>query len=208
MEYVCNLDRTNWLLKNLRGFHKLAIVTHSFCGLETSRDRGLEHFYKSLLTQILECFPSLLPTARQLFVDECNSNLEMHTTANFWTLDVLRHIFTNLVSKIREPICFLIDGLGELQGDKLLLRERMVAKLLVLGAARNDSVRIIGSGLSFDHVIPTYQHQSPLDLEDYNPLAIHLENEDLRIMFDSLKETFRSLQALVSLLFATTADRQ
>ena len=125
MNYVCQDNRTQRSLSLWSQGRDVLIPSFFFWNSGADMEKNSEGMLRSLIYQILDRYPTLIPLPNQL------SNVS--TQIPVWTMRRLRNTLQSVLSQVEEycHICFFLDGLDELIGDQdelIALMEQMRSK--------------------------------------------------------------------------------
>ena len=143
MNYICQDSRSQDLLKVWSGTKDVLTLTFFFWKAGTSLEKSTEGLLRSVLYQILNRFPALIPSAYDERSDLSSGQSAFGQTLA-WTERRLLKAFHNLVPQVQKKcrICIFIDGLDEIGGESdaaIEMVKRMIsADLKVCLSSRPD----------------------------------------------------------------------
>ena len=115
MRYICDHDQTSSSLKAWSAPMDYILVTHFFWKPGNTLQKTFEGLYRSLLHQILSQHPHLIPT----LISKQPQQLSDHQLIAAWTDVRLKAALSVAIEELSRShnLCFLIDGLDELDQD-------------------------------------------------------------------------------------------
>lgn len=121
MNYVHRNDRTSALLIKWSGAKEIFTLGFFFWNAGTALEKSLEGLLRSLLYQLLQKFPSLIPLScsNQSALGPTKDGLQKCETIAAWTERRLQTTFQSVIRQAQEycRICIFIDGLDEISGE-------------------------------------------------------------------------------------------
>ena len=146
MNYICQDNRSQDLLKIWSGTKEVFTPTFFFWNAGTSLEKSIEGLLRSVLYQILKKFPALTPKASDERSAPSSAD-DGHRTFGqtlAWTERRLLKAFHNLIPQVQKKcrICIFIDGLDEIGGESdaaiEVVKSMLSADLKVCLSSRPD----------------------------------------------------------------------
>ena len=207
MNYICQDSRSQDLLKVWSGTKDTLTLTFFFWNAGTSLEKSTEGLLRSVLYQILNRFPALIPSAYDERSDLSSGQSAFGQTLA-WTERRLLKAFHNLVPQVQKEcrICIFIDGLDEIvcESDAAIevVKRLISADLKVCLSSRPD----LSYADAFDSCpMLRLQDLTELDIRTYSRdrLQPHLQNntqEDVSSLIDDITDRAQGVFLWVNLV--------
>ena len=146
MKYICQDSRSLDLLKVWSGAKEVLSPTFFFWNAGTSLQKSTEGLVRSVLYQILQRSPALVPLAynANLALSSAEDGRNINGQTLVWTERRLLKAFQSVVREMQKEcrICIFIDGLDEIGGDSdaaiEVIKSMLSADLKVCLSSRPD----------------------------------------------------------------------
>lgn len=146
MNYICQDDRTLNLLRVWSGMKDVFTPTFFFWNAGNMLEKSTEGLLRSLLYQILQRFPSLIPFAydNKSSLNHTPTGQQEFRPVAAWTERRLREILRSVMLQAYEScrICIFIDGLDEASDDPdaviAVIRDLLSANAKICVSSRPD----------------------------------------------------------------------
>ena len=120
LRYIASSPRTHLLLKQWTGGKNVLLASFYFWESGTAMQRSQEGLLRSLLHQLLVPHPEMIPLIfPTLWADLCSASTveRVRRLAKWELLDLARGFKSFFIEAPFRPICLLVDGLDEFEGD-------------------------------------------------------------------------------------------
>ena len=150
MNYIYQDDRTSRFLKVWSGSKEILTPNYFFWSAGTTLEKSLEGLLRSILYQIFQRFPSLIPLScdNQSVIGPGKDGLLEHDPIVAWTSRRLQTVFQKVICQAQGMccICIFIDGLDEISGDPdmviAMIKEMHSTDVKVCLSSRPDRIYI------------------------------------------------------------------
>ena len=143
MRYICDHPHTKSLLDLWASPLVATTATFFFWNSGTPEQKSQSGFLRSLLFEVLQQYPELVPIVLPWLWARQYSNLvdKSHITAyNSWTLPKLEQAFKRLIEQdiIAFKLCLFVDGLDEYDGD----HEEIATLFQLITASSTSNIKV------------------------------------------------------------------